>query len=91
MLTQQLRAGQVGEIADAEWRFPAMPEADPLKQIQAVKVALDAKLMSRAEAIASRGESIDRVDADIAADPHAQAQTEESADSDEEKEPDSND
>lgn len=92
VLTQQLRAGQVGEIADAEWRFGAMPEADPLKQIQAVKVALDAKLMSRAEAIAARGESIERVDADIAADPHAQAETEESADSDdEEKEPDSND
>lgn len=92
VLTQQLRAGQVSEIADAEWRFVAMPEADPLKQIQAVKVALDAKLMSRAEAIASRGESIERVDADIAADPHAQTQADESADSDdEEKEPDSND
>lgn len=67
------RGGTVGDQAEAaEWRFPAMPEADPLKALQAVKVALDSKLMSRREAIAARGESIERVDADIAADPHAQ-------------------
>lgn len=69
-LTRQLR-GESDNTGAAEWRFPAMPEADPLKQIQAVKVALESKLMSRAEAIAARGESIERVDADIAADPHA--------------------
>lgn len=69
------RDGTVAEQAtDAEWRFPALPEADPLKQLQAVKLALDSKLMSRKEAIAARGESIERVDADIAADPNAQAQ-----------------
>jgi lambda family phage portal protein len=68
------RGGTVGEqAADADWRFPALPEADPLKALQAVKLALDMKTMSRAEAIAARGESIERVDADIAADPHAQA------------------
>jgi capsid protein len=50
-----------------------MPEADPFKALQAVKLALDSKLMSRREAIAARGESIERVDSDIAADPHAQA------------------
>jgi len=71
-LTEQLRGARDGEAADPEWRFPALPEADPLKQLQAVKLALDSKLMSRKEAIAARGESIERVDADIAADPNAQ-------------------
>jgi len=75
-LMRSLRGETVADAAP-EWRFPAMPEADPLKQIQAVKVALDSKLMSRAEAIAARGESIERVDADIAADPHAQTPTDE--------------
>jgi hypothetical protein len=32
--------------------------------------------MSRREAIAARGETIERVDADIAADPHAQTEEE---------------
>lgn len=71
-LTRQLRGEEDGGEA-AEWRFPAMPEADPLKALQATKLALDSKLMSRKEAIAARGESIERVDADIAADPHAPA------------------
>ncbi len=75
-LTRQLQAGESGGEA-AEWRFPAMPEADPYKALQAVKLALDMKTMSRAEAIAARGESIERVDADIAADPHAQEPSEE--------------
>ncbi|HEV7693126.1 MAG TPA: phage portal protein [Hyphomonadaceae bacterium] len=66
------RGGTVNDAAeDAEWRFPALPEADPAKALAAVKIALDAKLMSRKEAIAARGESIERVDADIADDPHA--------------------
>lgn len=86
-LTQQLREGGEGDGGEAaEWRFPAMPEADPLKALQAVKLALDMKTMSRAEAIAARGESIERVDADIAADPHAQA----SGDDPETEEDDSN-
>jgi lambda family phage portal protein len=83
VITEALRNG--AEVSDSdlncEWRFPAMPEADPMKQIQAVKVALDAKLMSRREAIAARGETIERVDADIAADPHAQTEPEETEDS----------
>lgn len=90
-LTRSLRGDGADDSTAAEWRFPAMPEADPMKQIQAVKVALDSKLMSRAEAIAARGESIERVDADIAADPHAQTQTEENGDApDDEEEDDSN-
>jgi lambda family phage portal protein len=71
-LTETLRNGADADAALPEWRFPAMPEADPLKQIQATVAALNAKLMSRKEAIAARGESIERVDADIEADPLAQ-------------------
>lgn len=83
------RGGTVGEqAADADWRFPALPEADPLKALQAVKLAVDSKFMSRREAIAARGESIERVDEDIAADPHAQ--TEEPDDGTEPEEDDSN-
>jgi lambda family phage portal protein len=74
LLTAQLQgdAEQGGEAP--EWRFPAMPEADPLKALTATKLAVEAKLMSRKEAIAARGESIERVDSDIASDPHAQTQ-----------------
>ncbi|WP_395648022.1 phage portal protein [Terricaulis sp.] len=88
-LTRQLR-GEGDTAKAAEWRFPALPEADPLKQIQAVKVALETKIMSRAEAIAARGESIERVDSDIAADPHAQTADPENDNQDDEQEPDSN-
>lgn len=72
-LTEALRNGGEAE-ADCEWRFPAMPEADPMKQVQATVAQLNAKLVSRREAIAARGETIERVDADIAADPHAQSE-----------------
>jgi lambda family phage portal protein len=78
-LTEQLRGAETADTLP-EWRFPATPEADPLKALQAVKLALDSKLMSRREAIAGRGESIERVDEDIAADPHAQANEEDSSD-----------
>jgi lambda family phage portal protein len=88
-LTRGLR-GEGDVTGAAEWRFPALPEADPLKQIQAVKVALETKIMSRAEAIAARGESIERVDADIARDPHAQAASEGEPQNDNQEESDSN-
>jgi lambda family phage portal protein len=71
VLTESLRNGRATTDADmrCEWRFPAMPEADPIKQVQATVAQLNARLMSRREAVAARGESIERVDADIAADP----------------------
>lgn len=87
-LVESLRnAGDVTSLPT--WRFEAFPDADPIKQVQASKLLLETKLASRAELIAARGESIDRVDADIAADPHAQTQTEENGD-DAEEEEDSN-
>lgn len=76
------------DATPVEWRFPATPEADPVKQVQATKLQLDAKLMSRREAIAARGETIERVDADIAADPHAAAASEGDAPEDEGKDSD---
>lgn len=79
VLTEQLRGTTEADPGAAEWRFPAMPEADPVKQVTATKLLLDAKLMSRREAIAQRGESIERVDADISADPNAAKPKEEPA------------
>lgn len=83
-LTESLVNGADVNATLPEWRFPVMPSADAVKDAQAVKLMLDAKLMSRREAIAARGETIERVDSDIASDPHAQAeQQEEESDSDE--------
>lgn len=79
-LTRTLQSN--GDVSGAaEWRFPAAPEADSVKAAQASKIMLDAKLMSRREAIAQRGESIERVDSDIAADPFAQSAEQETEDS----------
>lgn len=87
-LTEQLRGERDADVTLPEWRFPAAPEADPVKQVQATKLLLDARLMSRREAIAARGESIERVDSDIASDPHASASAQ--ADATQEEEDDSN-
>lgn len=65
--------------ANPDWRFPAMPDADPYKAAQTNGLLLDKRLASRAELIAQRGESVERVDADFAADPHAQSATAEQA------------
>lgn len=74
-LTEALRNGGEAE-ADCEWRFPKLPEANPIDAAKTDQLLLQMKLASRRELIAARGETIERVDADIAADPHAQAQTE---------------
>ncbi|MES1158924.1 MAG: phage portal protein, partial [Terricaulis silvestris] len=73
-LTESLRGAGDDDAALPTWRFVQMPEADPVKQVTATKLALEAKLTSRAQAIAERGEDIARVDAAIAADPFAQQQ-----------------
>jgi len=73
LLTPIWRRWAMDTVRDPEWRFPAMPDADPYKAAQTTTLLVDKRLMSRAEAIAQRGESIERVDADFAADPQAQA------------------
>lgn len=51
-----------------EWHPPAMPWVDPLKDAQADIAAINAGLMSRRQAVAQRGYSIEQLDAEIAAD-----------------------
>lgn len=52
----------------AEFYPPALPWVDPQKDVQAVREAIDMGLMSRRQAVAERGYSVEAVDAEIAAD-----------------------
>jgi lambda family phage portal protein len=72
-LTESLRSGRSLTDADmrSAWRFCPAPEADSVKAAQATKLLLDMKLMSRREAIAERGELVERVDQDIREDSFA--------------------
>ncbi len=72
IVTESLRNGGEADATFPEWRFVQLPPPDPLKDAAAAKALLETKLASRAELIAARGESVERVNADIAADPFAQ-------------------
>lgn len=87
-LTESLRNGADTESATPRWLFSAMPSADVVKDAQYAEIMLRTKLASRAELIAQRGETIERVNQDIAEDPHAAAADGESDGADEK---DSND
>lgn len=52
----------------ADWLFPAPPWIDPAKDAAALKDLIDAGLMSRRQAVAERGYSIEALDQEIAAD-----------------------
>lgn len=52
----------------AEHYPPAMPWLDPAKDVKATIDAIDAKLMSRRQAVAERGYSVEALDREIAAD-----------------------
>lgn len=52
----------------ADWLFPAPPWIDPAKDAAALKDLIDARLMSRRQAVAERGYSIEVLDQEIAAD-----------------------
>lgn len=58
------------DVADElpTWRFPQFPSADSTKDATEAKLLLEARLASRRELIAARGEDIERVDSDFAAD-----------------------
>ncbi|WP_065382810.1 phage portal protein [Hyphomonas sp. ND6WE1B] len=58
----------LAEYMRVEFHPPAMPWADPLKDIQATKEAINAGLMSRRQAVSGLGWSIEELDAEIAAD-----------------------
>lgn len=52
----------------AEFYPPAQPWVDPAKDIAATRDAIDSRLMSRRQAVASLGQSVETLDAEIAAD-----------------------
>lgn len=52
----------------AEFHPPRQPWVDPVKDVQAVREAIDAKLMSRRQAVAELGWPVEQVDEEIAAD-----------------------
>ncbi len=69
-LAVEVLAGRLDAPADtaAEWIPPRQPWVDPAKDLAAVREALSLGLMSRSQAVAEMGWSIDALDAEIAAD-----------------------
>jgi lambda family phage portal protein len=51
-----------------EWHFPAAPWIDPLKDAEATALMIDRGLMSRRQAVAALGYSIEALDTEIASD-----------------------
>jgi lambda family phage portal protein len=64
----------VSEYLSAELYPPALPWADPLKDIQATSAAINAGLMSRRQAVAALGYSVEDLDEEIAADKAREAE-----------------
>lgn len=61
------------DLHSVEWIMPAQPWVDPLKDAAATRALLEMGLMSRRQAVASLGYSIERLDAEIAADREREA------------------
>lgn len=57
-----------------EWIMPRHMQVDPSKDMQAVRDALDMGLMSRRQAVAEQGWSVESLDAEIAADKAREAE-----------------
>jgi lambda family phage portal protein len=57
-----------GDWLACEWIPPAQPWVDPLKDVQAAEHMIAAGLMSRRQAVAMQGYSVERLDSEIAAD-----------------------
>lgn len=57
-----------GDYTRADWLFPAPPWIDPAKDAKALTDLIDAGLMSRRQAVAERGYSIEALDQEIASD-----------------------
>jgi len=68
VLSGQIEAALNDDLFAVEWIPPAQPWVDPVKDAQATKLLMDQGLMSRRQAVASLGYSIDELDAEIAAD-----------------------
>lgn len=61
------------DLFEVEWIPPAQPWVDPAKDAQATLTLLEAGLMSRRQAVAALGYSIEALDAEIAADREREA------------------
>jgi len=72
VLTGDLPARDFGRDPDAytrcAWLPPKFDYVDPMKDVQAEIMAIDAGLKSRSQAISERGYDAEQVDAEIAAD-----------------------
>jgi lambda family phage portal protein len=56
------------DYLEAEWYPPAQPWVDPQKDAEALQTLIGAGLMSRRQAVAERGYSVEELDEEIAAD-----------------------
>lgn len=73
VMTHAVLSGEIDsplndDLFEVEWIPPAQPWVDPLKDAEATLKLINAGLMSRRQAVASLGYSIDELDAEIAAD-----------------------
>jgi len=68
VLSGQLQADVGPDLFAVEWHPPGLPGIDAMKEVEADIAAINAGLMSRRQAVAQRGYSIEQLDAEIAAD-----------------------
>jgi lambda family phage portal protein len=61
-------SGDPADYLAADFYPPAQPWVDPAKDIAATREAIDGRLMSRRQAVAALGYSVERLDQEIAAD-----------------------
>lgn len=67
-LSERIEADLNDDLFAVEWIPPAQPWVDPLKDANATVALMKAGLMSRRQAVAQLGYSIDELDSEIAAD-----------------------
>lgn len=60
-------------LSAVEWIAPAQPWVDPMKDAQAQTLLLEKGLLSRRQAVAALGYSVERLGAEIAADREREA------------------
>ena len=61
------------DLSAVEWIPPAQPWVDPMKDAQAQILLMEKGLMSRRQAVAALGYSVEKLDAEIAADRQREA------------------
>ncbi|MES0027968.1 phage portal protein [Mesorhizobium sp. M0040] len=69
VLSGEIDAKIDDDLFAVEWIPPAQPWVDPEKDLKAQVLAIDNGLMSRKQAVAAQGYSIEKLDAEIAAHP----------------------